>query len=275
MKNLIAFFLCLLLFCGASSATCQSASAASASPQIAATANLQLTPVKELRKGVEAWPLIVNPATPAEQRVNATLTRLNLRLTQALRECDAGAREEAKLMGAAVKGQDPTSEDWSRTIKVTMTGPRLLSLVATDEIYCGGAHPNSDVMAMVFDMTTGTPVNWPAQFPQSAGASSIVDSVGDGSKVGALVLPALLKIYAAAATSECKDAFQNTQSFLLWPDAQHGTLVAQAFDLPHAAQDCADELDVTIEQARKLGFDESVLIAIEQAHRQMVANPKR
>jgi len=274
MKNLIAFFLCLLLFCGASFATCQSTSASSASPQ-AATANLQLTPVKELRKGVDAWPLIVNPSTPAEQRVNATLTRLNLRLAQALRECDAGAREEAKLMGTAVKGQDPTSEDWSRTIKVTMTGPRLLSLVATDEIYCGGAHPNSDVMAMVFDMTTGTPVNWPAQFPQSAGASSFVDSVGDGSKVGALVLPALLKMYAAAASEECKDAFQDPQSFLIWPDAQHETLVAQAFDLPHVAQACADEFALTMEQARKLGFDEGVLSAIEQAHRQIAATPKR
>lgn len=273
MKNLIALFLCLPLFCGASSATCQSTSAASASPQ-AATASLQLTPVKELRKGVEAWPLIVNPATPAEQRVNATLTRLNLRLAQALRECDAGAREEAKLMGTAGKGQDPTSEDWSRTIKVTMTGPRFLSLVATDEIYCGGAHPNSDVMAMVFDMTTGTPVNWPAQFPLSAGASSFVDSVGDGSKVGALVLPALLKIYAATANEECKDIFQDSQSFLIWPDVQREKLMAQAFDLPHVAQACADEFGLTMEQARKLGFDVSVLSAIEQAHRQMAATPK-
>jgi hypothetical protein len=267
--------LALLFSCLALAAAQTGSRAAQGSPQAISSANLQLSPVKELRKGVDAWPLIVNPATPAEQRVNATLTRLNLRLAQALRECDAAARDEAKLMGTAGKDQDSTLGSWSRSIRVTMTGPRFLSLVATDNIYCGGAHPNSDVMAMVFDMTTGTPVNWPAQFPKSAEASSFVDSVEDGSKVGALVLPALLKIYAAAATSECKDAFQNTQSFLLWPDAQHGTLVAQAFDLPHAAQDCADELDVTIEQARKLGFDESVLIAIEQAHRQMVANPKR
>jgi hypothetical protein len=145
--------------------------------------------------------------------------------------------------------------------------------VATDDIYCGGAHPSSDVMAMVFDMTTGTPVNWPAQFPQSAGASSFVDLVGDGSKVGALVLPALLKIYAAAASKECKDIFEDSQSFLIWPDAQRGTLVAQAFDLPHVAQACADEFGLTMEQARKLGFDESILSAIEQAHRHIAAAP--
>lgn len=50
MKNLIALFLCLPLLVGASSAACQSTSAASASPQTAAAGNLQLTPVKQARK---------------------------------------------------------------------------------------------------------------------------------------------------------------------------------------------------------------------------------
>jgi hypothetical protein len=274
MKRLIPVLFSLLVPSLALVTAQTGSHAANSNPKPTSAGNIQLSPVKELSKGVEAWPLIVNPATPAEQRVNATLTRLNLRLAQALRECDAGALDEAKPMGTAGKGQDSTSEDWSRTIKVTMTGPRFLSLVATDEIDCGGAHPNSDVMAMVFDMTTGTPVNWPAQFPQSAGASSFVDLVGDGSKVGALVLPALLKMYAAAASEECKDAFQDPQSFLIWPDAQHGTLVVQAFDLPHVTQACANEFGLTMEQARKLGFDESVLSAIEQAHHQIAATPK-
>jgi len=272
MKNLIALFLCLPLLVGASSATCQSTSAASASPQTV-TGNIQLEPIKELRKDVQEWPLIVNPSTPAEQRVNATLTRLNQVLAKAVRECDANLRDSMK--GASAKAiADAVSEDWSRKVHVTMTGPRFLSLVAADDTNCGGAHPNEDRMAMVFDMTTGAPVNWLALLPKSAGASSFVDSVEDGSKMGALVLPALQAINLAKASDECKEAFQDSQSFLIWPDAQHETLVAQAFDLPHAADACAIELGLTMEQARKLGFDESVLRAIEQAHRQIAATPK-
>jgi len=50
--------------------------------------------------------------------------------------------------------------------------------------------------------------------------------------------------------------------------------VAQTFDLNHAADGCANEIGLTMGQLRKLGFDESVLRAIEQAHRQIAATPK-
>ena len=265
MKRLIALCLCLPIFCAASSAAGQSNSAASANPQTAAAGSLQLTPVKELRKGVVAWPLIVNPGTPAETRVNATLTKLNLVLAQSLRECDATLQDSLKGMPAKDKA-DAIAEDWSRKVRLTMAGPRFLSLVATDETDCGGAHPNSDGIAMVFDMTTGKPVNWLDMLPNAAQASAFADFVEDGSKVGALVLPALQQINIALASDDCKDAFPDPQSFLIWPDAQQGRLVARAFDLIHVTQGCAMEISLTIEQARKLGFDESLLSAIEQAH---------
>jgi hypothetical protein len=255
MKRFIAVSLCLLAFLMPSNA--------------ALDGGLKVEPVKQLRKGVDAWPLIVNPGNAAEQRVNATLTRLNLRLTQALHNCDAGALESIKQTGDAAGPRDKVSEDWSRKVVVTMQGPRFLSLVATDEyVNCGGAHPDSDTMAMVFDMTTGTPVSWPAMVTKSAGAAAILGAVSDGSKVGALVLPALAKINLAAANEDCRDAFQDPQPFQLWPDAKSGTLVAQAFDLPHVVAACAIEIPLSMAQARALGFDEGLLGAIEQAHRE-------
>jgi hypothetical protein len=120
-------------------------------------------------------------------------------------------------------------------------------------------------------MATGKPVNWAMLLLNSAGATSFVDSVSDGSTMGALVLPALKEMLVASADADCKDAFQDPQSFLMWPDAKHEMLVAQPFDLPHVVQACADEIDLTMVQARKLGFDESLLGAIEQAHRDFAA----
>lgn len=237
---------------------------------------LKVESVKQLRKGVDAWPLLVNPSNPSEQKVNSTLTSLNLRLTKALSDCDAGTLENMKSSGRPRKDwAAAAADDWSRNVLVTMQGPRFLSLLATDEyVSCGGAHPGSDTMAMVFDMTTGTPVNWPALVAKSAGASAFADAVSDGSKVGALVLPALAKINLAAANADCKDAFQDPQSFQLWPDAKTGTLVAQAFDLPHVVAECAIQIPLTLEQARTLGFDESVLSAIQQAHTSATATAK-
>jgi len=52
------------------------------------------------------------------------------------------------------------------------------------------------------------------------------------------------------------------------------TLVAEAIGVPHVVQACAEEIPLTMEQARKLGFDESLVSAIEQAHARAVAAPK-
>jgi hypothetical protein len=264
MRRLIAVLLCSLV---PSVAFAQSANRkANENPQPAAGATFQVEPVKQLRKGVDLWPLIVNPANPAEQRVNTILSRLNRRLATVLHGCDASALAAMKRMGNTPKGYDPASEDWSRKVQVTMAGPRFLSVIQTEDCYCGGAHPESGQMALVFDMTTGSPVNWVLQVPKSAGASSYTDNTMDGSTVGALVLPSLRPLAVAAAEDDCKEAFSDEQSFQIWLDAKRGTLVAQPFGLPHAAQACAQEIHLTIDQARKLGFSESILAALEQAH---------
>jgi hypothetical protein len=220
-----------------------------------------------LRKGVDLWPLIVKPDTPAEERVNELLTRLNTRLAHAVKDCDTGYTESIKDTDTAAKKKYPVSEDWSRTVNVTMDGPRFLSLLASDAIDCGGVHPDNGQMAMVFDMTTGTPVDWTKMVPASAGAKPYTDSSTDGSTIGALIMPALKKMAVTNSSSNCANVFEESQSFLLWPDAEHGKLVAQPFDLPYAVQACGDEIDLSMAQARKLGFDETMLTAIEQAHR--------
>jgi hypothetical protein len=270
MRRLIAALLCSLVLSAAPVAA-QAGPGAGGSPD---AGTFQLEPVKQLRKDVDLWPLIVQPRNPAGQRVNATLTQLNRRVAQAVKQCDADALAWSKQMGETTKGNDTTSA-WSRKVQVTMAGPQFLSLVASDEAFCGGAHPNSDQMALVFDMSTGAPVNWTALVAKSTGASSYTDTIMDGSTVGALILPALQKMNIAAADASCKDAFADPQSFLLWPDAKSDTLVAQPFDLPQAVQACAQEIHLTIEQARNLGFSESLLSAIEQAHRAIVAAPQR
>jgi hypothetical protein len=226
---------------------------------------VQLQPTKQLRKGVDLWPLIANPSTREQQHINASLTKLNQVLTAAVSDCDADYRDWARDEHQSLKGKNG---DWERAVKVTMTGPRLLSIVATDDAACGGAHPNSDTMAMVFDLETGKPVNWMKQIAASAKAAPFSDSVVDGSNIGALIVPAIRDLSIAGADSDCKDIFDEKQSYQLWPDAKTGTLVAEPFDLPHAVAACAEDLALTLDQARKLGFNESILTAIETAHRQ-------
>jgi hypothetical protein len=274
MRRLIVALLCSL-FSSVASAVPHMAPGASGNPQTMGTGAIQIGPVKELRKGVDLWPLIVNPDNPAELRVNATLTQLNRRLAQALNDCDAEALNQSKQMSDTTKDRDSASGDWSREVQVTMAGPRFLSLIESEDWFCGGAYPDEEEMSLVFDMTTGAPVNWTEIVAKSAGASSSPYPVTDDNPIETLILPGLQKMNIAAANKNCKNIFREPESFIIWPDAMSDTLVAQPSDLPHVVQACAKKIVLTIEQARKLGFSESLLSAIEQAHRQISVRQKR
>lgn len=232
--------------------------------QATAASAVQLAPVTQLRKGVDLWPLIVAPTGPPQQQINATLTRLNQRLVRAIRTCDTGYTASLKRMGPLAKGQQPVSADWDRQVEITMQGPRYLSLVASEEADCGGMYPNSDQMALVFDLATGLAVDWTTMVARSSRPSAYSDAVDDGSTLEALVLPALRTHLIAEADKECKSAFDPEQSFLIWPDARHQTIVALPFDLPHVIQACGNTVDLSIAQARKLGFKEDLLTALEK-----------
>jgi hypothetical protein len=232
-----------------------------------------LQPIRQLRKGVDAWPLILNANDAASKRVNQTLEEMNQELTSALKECDTNYLAWAKDTGDASAGKG-VADDWERKVAVTMAGPRFVSVIATDDFFCGGAYPDSNRVVMVFDMSTGDLVDWTAMIAKSAGASPLADSGYDGTSVVALVLPALEKINLASVSPECKDAFDERQPFLIWPDAPKEQLVAVAYGLPHVVAACAEEVHLTMEQARALGFDEILIDSIKLAHGVSAATPK-
>ena len=122
--------------------------------QAVAAAPVQLSPIRRIRKGVDAWPLILNPKNDAERKINGHLTDLNTSLSHSLKECDANY---AQVMGNHPSPDDngEGAESWTQDIKATMLGPTFLSLVATAGFYCGGAHPYGFTSAAVFDLRTG------------------------------------------------------------------------------------------------------------------------
>jgi len=221
--------------------------------------------VKQIRKDVDAWPLIVRPKNAAVLRINATLKSLNREFAREVRDC---------ISGKFAWSKDLTPGEWERTVKTTMQGPRFLSMVASDGFYCGTAHPDDDLVVLVFNLETGEQVDWSRLVNKSAEASLSKDELGDEDGTPPLRMPELKVVYAAAEDDYCQDYFKDKRSFVLWPDAESGTLVAEVAGLPHVALPCKNELKLTIEQARKLGFDEPLLQAIEESHRLAAARPK-
>ena len=219
---------------------------------------VRLTHPRQLRKDVDLWPLIASPKTVAERKVNAILGRWNDQVGEDVRSCDQGLRDS----GFSTSEGDGLN----RTVTVRMNGPRFLSMVAEEGFFCGGAHPDGDTLALVFDLKTGELVRWNELNPAVSGSSAPADPE-KGEPSLAVFVPGLLDSYRKDAGKDCTDAFEENQKFLLWPDAKKGALIAQASGLAHVDIPCVNEFALSAEQARALGFSSELLDAIKAAAR--------
>lgn len=240
---------------------------AAAPRSMAQTTSTRLSPIRQIRKGVDAWPLILNPKNDAERRVNVHITDLNSRLAHSLKECDS-AYASSPVGREHLSADEEGTEFWTQAIKTTMAGPALLSLVANAGFYCGGAHPYGFTDAAVFDLKTGEPADPLRWFVPSIKASLEGEDSDYGPVEKSIHVPGLLQAYKDATHHQCDGAYSEDESFLVWPDAKSGRVMIQADRLPGCCEACGIVIGLSLNQARSLGFSEAFLQAIGDAHRQ-------
>ncbi|MDR3725218.1 MAG: hypothetical protein P4K83_12135 [Terracidiphilus sp.] len=237
---------------------------------------IRIEPVRELRNGLNLWPLIANPRTDAERRINETLSAMNLRLRGSVRKCDADYQLWDRVVNEGQKHASSPHGDWERKVEVTMAGPRYLSLVVEDGIiFCGSPYPNHDDSAFVFDLESGKLVDPIIWLTSTEGASTNKEANWEGSSTNLLILPALQEMSLARATDECKDVFGKAQAYFVWLDARKNRLIAFPSIQPHVVQGCAERLELTADQTHALGFKDDLLQAIEAGHRRLNSRKSR
>jgi hypothetical protein len=208
-----------------------------------------LTSPAALAKDVAAFPKLVAHDAVAG-RINASLVRLDQRVRKARADCMTS--KEA---------------DWSRSVEVTMRGPRYLSYLVSDSLFCGGAHPDASSFALVYDLTTGAPVDWAKLLPKPIVERASLDNSADGAKIGVVASKMLTALYIAGldkdADPSCKGALSDTDlSFVLWLDKQAKGLAMQTVSLPHALQACADVVTIGLPKLREIGVAPSLTEAL-------------
>ena len=216
----------------------------------------------KMAKDNDALPRLAAPASPGAAKINAALARVDQSWRGFMRDCRSRAGAGAYL---------------TRSVRVTMAGPKVVSFLVTDEADCGGAHPSGGTMALAYDLETGRPLDWTRLLPARMVRSATSDSGDDGTKIGAVVSPILhdlyLKAVKAASThraqwaSDCGEVLADDElGFQLWPDAAKDAVVLEPFDLPHAVAACADDVPVSTATLRRLGVNPALLEAIDAAH---------
>ena len=203
-----------------------------------------------------ALPRILAPSTPATARINAALGALDRRWAGYVKACKAGGKDN----------------DATRTVSVTATGPRFLSLIAADYEECGGAHPDNSTLALVYDLSTGRPVDWRQLLGPRLVTATRTDTVLDGSRIGVARSAELSRLYQRALKKrsdydpawwkQCEDTLTaDDLDYVLWPDAKTHGLVAEP-QVVHAVAPCAEDVTIPAAGLRQAGADPALLEAL-------------
>jgi hypothetical protein len=210
---------------------------------------------KPVAHGIAAFPRIAKPLDAAAAKINRALEGADASVDRLAVDCNH------------YKG-------WQRNVAVTMQGPRYLSLLAGDSWYCGGAYPDTDLTALVFDLSSGTPIDWVKLFPADLIAKAGPSPGGGVSDPILIGSPKLWDLFVktanAAEHDECDDVRNKAADFgttlMIWPDAKDDAIDLVAAEFPHVVKACIGPATVPTAELRKLGIDAALLDAIDEAH---------
>jgi hypothetical protein len=226
-----------------------------AGPTLSADRSVHLTVPSPVGKDIAAMPQIIAPVDDAERRINTALKRLDLTVLKASKDCKGG--------------------DWQRSVDVTMRGPGFLSLVITDSLNCdGSAHPDSGTMSIVYDLTTGQPVDWTHLLPATLTGTVALAQQADGTKVVTLASKRLFDLYMAgygagdtpgSDLDDCKQALLSEAAdgppgMMVWLDAKGGGLALQ-LGLPHVMAACEEPVIIPAAVLKTEGAQPALLKA--------------
>jgi hypothetical protein len=225
----------------------------------AADRHVHLRVPPPVRANIASMPQIIDPADAAENRINAALNRLDATVRKAADDC---------------KDMSGKPGDWERSIDVPMRGPGYISFVITDNVYCGGAHPNISTMSIVYDLQTGNPVDWTQLLPASLTGKVALQEGADGTRMVTLASQRLFDLYragysAANSDSDCQHAIEDSgrggpPAMMAWLDAKTGGLGVQ-FDLVHVVQACEMPIVIPLATLRAEGAQPALVDAVQKA----------
>lgn len=211
-------------------------------------------------QNLASMPQIIDPVDAAERHINAALGQLDATVRKAANDC---------------KDPDGKLGSWERTIDVPMRGPGFISFVITDDVYCGGAHPDVSTMSIVYDLRSGAPVDWTQLLPAALTGTLALQQGADGTRMITLASPRLSELYLAGygkvptVDADCRQVIADSGSgsppaMMAWLDAKAGGLAVQ-FDLPHVVQACAVPVVIPLATLRAEGAQPALVDAVQKA----------
>ncbi len=158
-----------------------------------------------------------------------------------------------------------------------MRGMRYLAIVETDENFCGGAHGTQWTKPWVFDLRTGSLLDWRHLLPPGWVVTTSSEQVWEGIEIAAVVSSKLQQAYhsrynfasrrlPASVRNDCRGTTAAVSAFILWPTARNNGVAVQPAGLPSAVSICAIAVTITVPVLREFGVDPGLVGDIGAAH---------
>ena len=220
---------------------------------------------KPLGKDLAALPRIAAPLSPQTVKINAALARGDARARAAATDCRASAKESI----------NKEAGDWGRSVTAPFRYGPWLSIVASDDWFCGGAYPDTDTLPLTYDLEAGAPLDWRKLLPAAFTGKASTDTAGDGTVVGRLASPAITALYKrrvlggmdADGRKDCASWFDEDElPVVLWLDADQQAVVIQTTAFPHAGRACAEEVNLSPADLAKIGAAPRLIALLKAAH---------
>lgn len=258
----------LMVMVGCKPATETTAPVAEAEPAVSATPALQPPSLRfqpELAKGIAAMPRLTGETT-AIRAINAELAHMDGQVRAALPECVASGVADTY---------------WQRFVDAPMMGPRFITVMASDDLYCGGNHPDTARFAVSYDLLSGRRVDWASLLPpilvqpleQTTSAFDFEFTVSRSPRLLAWLRDRISRDLAAedqAWWEDCKASYSDEAGLALMIsiDAQHEGLAIDPINLPHAVQACGATEVMSVAELQRMEAAPTLIAAIQTAHRE-------
>ena len=203
-------------------------------------------------------PRLTGPGTEA---INARLAHFDAQ----------GLKERAQCLEM---GQE--RGEFVRLTGVAFTGPRFLTVVITDDYYCGGAYPSVNLVYLTLDRETAGAPDWASLWPA---ADLLAASGGDDLLPSTTEAPALADWFRSAVRADPENdaewleqcdpwygADPIQQPLVVWLDAAAGGIALDWTHLPHVAMACGSTQVMPLDVAARLGASPELIEAVRQGH---------
>jgi hypothetical protein len=166
-------------------------------------------------------------------------------MTKVNEELGLELQNRREMVADCLDTTDGGGRSWDEQVSVSLFTPDILSIVRRSDYYCGGAHPDTALEPLVYDLHTGKTLDLKNVFKVQQESAPLTDGTVPDGPGHALLLQLFLRHFKPQ--EGCADVIGSDTTLKIF-FTERGLTIAS--ELGHAVQACGDEILIPYSELR-------------------------